>query len=76
MESYFKRIFIGHLLVLIIVACTIFYLGKSHAIAILLFVGLIELEDKIDGIQTFNFYQSGGSELKLARKYLEEMIQP
>lgn len=160
MESYFKRFFIGHLLVLIIVACTVVYFGKLQVIVILLFVGLIEflfyyldakylpkrraeltnelietfkaepfsegvlkfkmgtidfffkveidfklglqfsnietvkfyipktqikqlstkpelelMEDKINGIQTLNFYQTSGSELKLGKENLEKMIK-
>ncbi|RDV13821.1 hypothetical protein DXT99_17475 [Pontibacter diazotrophicus] len=160
MESYFRRFFIGHLLVLIIVACTIFYFGKSKLIATLLFVGLIEFllyyldakylpkrraeltnelielfkaepfsegvlkfrmgaidffvtvevdfkkglqlanietvefhipkaqskylstepelefrEDKIAGIQTYNFYQTSGEGLKLAKENLEQMFK-
>jgi hypothetical protein len=42
MEGYFKRFFTGHLLILMIVACAILYFDKSQAIAILLFVSLIE----------------------------------
>ncbi|MEQ9438788.1 MAG: hypothetical protein RIG62_07050 [Cyclobacteriaceae bacterium] len=42
MEVYFKRFFIGHLLILVIVAFAILFLGGTRLIAILLFVGLIE----------------------------------
>lgn len=42
MESYYRKFFVGHLLALLIVACTIIYFGKSEAIAILLFVSLME----------------------------------
>ena len=42
MEAYFKRFFIGHLLILVIVAFAILFFGGSRVIAILLFAGLIE----------------------------------
>ncbi|MGM0582711.1 MAG: hypothetical protein ACQETL_18685 [Bacteroidota bacterium] len=42
MEAYFKRFFIGHLLILVIVAFAILFLEGSRLIPILLFVGLIE----------------------------------
>ena len=42
MEDYFKRFFIGHFLILVIVALAITYSGGSRLIAILLVVGLIE----------------------------------
>jgi hypothetical protein len=42
MGEYFKRFFIGNLLILVIVAFAIFYFGGSQIIAILLFVVLIE----------------------------------
>ncbi len=160
MEVYFKRFFIGHLLILVIVAFAVLFLGGLRLIAILLFVGLIEflfyyldtkylpkrraeltnelieifkaeplsegilkfkirtidffvkieidfkqglqianvetiqfhvprtqidrlsakpefelMEDKIDGTQTYDVYQTNGPGLKLAKEDLEKMIK-
>ena len=160
MEAYFKRFFIGHLLILVIVAFAILFLGGSRLIAILLLVGLIEflfyyldtkylpkrrteitnelvetfkaepfsegvlkfkmdtidffvkveidfkqglqlanietvsfhipitqldqvsvkpgyelMEDKINGIQTYDIYQTNGSGLRFAKEGLEKMIK-
>ena len=43
MERYFKKFFLGHLLVFIIAVFACLYFSKSPVIIILLFVGLIEL---------------------------------
>jgi hypothetical protein len=43
MEAYFKRFFIGHLIILLIVGVAILFFGGSRLIAILLFVGLVEV---------------------------------
>ena len=42
MEDYLKRFFVGHFLILVIVAFVIFFFGASQLIAILLFVGFME----------------------------------
>ncbi len=42
MEAYLKQFFIGHLLILVIIALAIHFFGGSQIIAVLLLVGLIE----------------------------------
>jgi uncharacterized membrane protein len=42
MKSYFKWFILTHILILIVVACSVFYFGISQVIVILLFIVLIE----------------------------------